>query len=237
MPNDEQLREVLPNGQIELKGEFLLGSNYTFLVNVHHEGETLPAVYKPTRGEQPLWDFEDNTLALREVAAYLVSEALGFCFVPFTSLRADGPFGLGSLQQYIEFDPNHHYFNFTDEEKPSSNPSSSLTCSAITPTAKAVTFSSTRCTNSGPSTTDCVSMRRINCGQSSGISPDNRSPNSLVTLSPPDPRLARPARALSQPGRGDQPPVPRGDVAVEAASSPSARGPSCLSISTFVRAG
>ena len=116
MPNDF-LQQVFAQGQIELKGQFLLGSNYTFLVNVHHEGQTLPAVYKPTRGEQPLWDFEDNTLALREVAAYLVSEALGFCFVPFTSLSANGPFGAGSLQQYIEFDPNHHYFNFTDDEK------------------------------------------------------------------------------------------------------------------------
>lgn len=105
------------NGQIELKGQFMLGSNYTFLVDIHHEGQTIPAVYKPSRGEQPLWDFEDNTLALREVAAYLVSEALGFGLVPLTVLRNDGPFGPGSLQQYIEYDPNHHYFNFTDEER------------------------------------------------------------------------------------------------------------------------
>lgn len=90
----------------------MLGSNYTFLVNVHHNGETIQAVYKPSKGEQPLWDFEDNTLALREVAAHLVSEALGFGLVPFTTLR-DGPLGPGSLQQYIKYDPNYHYFNFT----------------------------------------------------------------------------------------------------------------------------
>ena len=96
----------------------MLGSNYTFLVNVHYEGRDLQAVYKPLRGEQPLWDFPDNTLAQREVAAYLVSEALGFHFVPYTTLREDGPFyGPGSLQQYIEYDPEYHYFNFSDEDK------------------------------------------------------------------------------------------------------------------------
>jgi uncharacterized repeat protein (TIGR03843 family) len=79
----EQLRIALQCGDYELKGQFVLGSNYTFLVHVHHEDGTYPAVYKPSRGEQPLWDFPENTLALREVAAYLVSEALGFHIVPF----------------------------------------------------------------------------------------------------------------------------------------------------------
>ena len=65
----------------------MLGSNYTFLVDVNYEGETYKAVYKPSKGEQPLWDFPDNTLALREVAAYLLSEQLGFHFVPITTLR------------------------------------------------------------------------------------------------------------------------------------------------------
>ena len=87
----------------------MLGSNYTFLVNIQHDGEELQAVYKPSRGEQPLWDFPDQTLAHREVAAYLVSEALGWGFVPFTALREDGPYGPGSIQQFIEYDPNYHY--------------------------------------------------------------------------------------------------------------------------------
>ncbi|MBC7877491.1 MAG: SCO1664 family protein [Anaerolineales bacterium] len=104
-------------GDYELKGQFMLGSNYTFLVDLHHEGETYQAVYKPTRGEQPLWDFPDNTLAQREVAAYLLSEQLGFHFVPFTTLREDGPHGSGSLQQYIQYDVEYHYFNFTEEDK------------------------------------------------------------------------------------------------------------------------
>lgn len=103
----------------------MLGSNYTFLVNVHHpasargagNGKKLQAVYKPCKGEQPLWDFPNHTLAHREVAAYLVSEALGWDFVPYTALRDDGPYGPGSIQQFIEYDPNYHYFNFSDADK------------------------------------------------------------------------------------------------------------------------
>ena len=111
------LQTAFQHGDLELKGQFTLGSNYTFLVNVHYQGITHLAVYKPTRGEQPLWDFEENSLALREVAAYIVSETLGFHFVPYTTLREDGPYGTGSLQQYIAYDPNYHYFTFTDEDK------------------------------------------------------------------------------------------------------------------------
>ena len=113
----EQLRIALQCGRYELKGQFVLGSNYTFLVDVYHEGTSYPAVYKPSRGEQPLWDFPESTLALREVAAYLVSEALGFHFVPFTTLRDDGPHGSGSLQQFIDYDPDYHYFSFSNEDK------------------------------------------------------------------------------------------------------------------------
>lgn len=113
----DSLKNILQFGELELKGQFMLGSNYTFLVTVRHEGREYQGVYKPSKGEQPLWDFPDNTLAHREVAAYLVSEALGWHFVPYTTLRDDGPYGPGSIQQYIEYDPNYHYFNFTDEDK------------------------------------------------------------------------------------------------------------------------
>ena len=113
----QKLHSALECGEYELKGQFVLGSNYTFLVEVHHEGASYPAVYKPSRGEQPLWDFPENTLALREVAAYLVSEALGFHIVPYTTLRNDGPHGAGSLQQFIEYDPNYHYFNFSNDDR------------------------------------------------------------------------------------------------------------------------
>ena len=117
MAIDQLLKDALLNGSLELKGQFMLGSNYTFLVNVQHNGQELQAVYKPSRGEQPLWDFPDHTLAHREVAAYLVSEALGWNFVPFTALREDGPYGPGSIQQFIEYDPDYHYFNFSEEDK------------------------------------------------------------------------------------------------------------------------
>lgn len=116
-PASPNLRSTLTNGEYELRGQFMLGSNYTFLVDVHYEGETYQAVYKPCKGEQPLWDFPDNTLALREVAAYQLSEALGFHIVPFTVYREDGPHGPGSLQQYINYDVEYHYFNFTNEDK------------------------------------------------------------------------------------------------------------------------
>ncbi len=113
---NSKLKAALQEGEIELQGQFILGSNYTFLVTVNHEGQKLPAVYKPMRGEQPLWDFPEASLAGREVAAYLVSEALGFGFVPLTVLR-DGPFGRGSLQQFIDYNPNYHYFTFTPTDR------------------------------------------------------------------------------------------------------------------------
>ncbi len=112
----ETLAAVLQRGEIELKGQFLLGSNYTFLVTVREADQEIAAVYKPVRGEQPLWDFPAHSLAARETAAYLVSEALGFGFVPPTVLR-DGPFGPGSLQQFIDYNPRYHYFNFKSADR------------------------------------------------------------------------------------------------------------------------
>ena len=113
----KHLRTAIECGKYEIKGQFTFGSNYTFLVAIQHEGKEYPAVYKPLRGEQPLWDFPENSLAGREVAAYLVSEHLGFHIVPFTTLRQDGPFGAGSLQQFIEYDPEYHYFSFSEEDR------------------------------------------------------------------------------------------------------------------------
>jgi len=111
----ETLQSVLENGEIELKGQFTRSYNYTFLVNVCYAGREIPAVYKPGRGEQPLWDFPENTLAGREVCAYLVSQALGFGLVPLTLLR-DGPLGPGSLQRYIDYNPDYNYFTFKPAE-------------------------------------------------------------------------------------------------------------------------
>lgn len=114
----------LGEGELDLHGQFVLGSNYTLLVAVSNlaggasSGRSGPviAVYKPERGERPLWDFPYGSLAKREVAAYLVSEALGWGLVPPVVYRQNGPFGPGSVQIYIEHDPNYHYFNFEAED-------------------------------------------------------------------------------------------------------------------------
>jgi uncharacterized repeat protein (TIGR03843 family) len=117
MPDSDPILSALSSGTIELKGQFVWGSNYTFLVQVTQGDETRPAVYKPARGERPLWDFPEGTLAQREVAAYVVSRALGWDLVPPTVLRPDGPAGAGSLQLFVDADPERHYFTFTEAEK------------------------------------------------------------------------------------------------------------------------
>ena len=109
--------QALQRGEFDLQGQFLSGSNYTFLGKLNFEGQSLPIVYKPVRGEQPLWDFPRGSLARREVGAYLISEALGWELVPPTILRKNGPLGTGSLQQYIEHDPNDHYFTYEDKDR------------------------------------------------------------------------------------------------------------------------
>lgn len=96
-----------------MRGEFLWGSNYTFLTAVQSNDHQSLAVYKPTRGVRPLWDFPQSSLAKREVAAYVLSEALGWGLVPATVYRQDGPLGAGSLQSFVEHDPEYHYFRFS----------------------------------------------------------------------------------------------------------------------------
>lgn len=113
----EAVLATLAKGRIVVEGQFVWGSNFSFLVRVRGEAGELAAVYKPTRGERPLWDFPLGTLGAREVAAYLTSRALGWDLVPPTLLRRDGPAGPGSLQLYVEADPERHYFTFTPEEK------------------------------------------------------------------------------------------------------------------------
>ena len=114
---DEPILTTLKQGSLAIQGEFQWGSNYTFLVNVQYGALNLPAVYKPTRGERPLWDFPPASLAHRETAAYLVSEALGWRLVPPTVYRRHGPLGPGSLQLFIEHDPEYLYFTFSEEDR------------------------------------------------------------------------------------------------------------------------
>ncbi len=101
--------DLLTQGEIDVQGLLPWSSNYTFLVTVSQGELQAVAVYKPRKGERPLWDFPRGTLANREVAAYVVSEALDWRIVPPTVLRS-GPQGLGMLQLYIEADPDEHYF-------------------------------------------------------------------------------------------------------------------------------
>lgn len=114
---EENILRTLRKGKVELQGEFVWGSNYTFFVQIEFEGQKYPAVYKPTRGERPLWDFPTASLSKREVAAYLVSAALGWDLVPPTVFIKKGPYGAGSLQWFIPHDPNYHYFNFSAEDR------------------------------------------------------------------------------------------------------------------------
>jgi uncharacterized repeat protein (TIGR03843 family) len=111
------LLNVLQNGEITIKGEFVWGSNYTYLAEVCTNGNKVLSVYKPSRGERPLWDFPASSLARRETAAYVVSEALGWQLVPPTVYRKQAPIGPGSLQLYIEHDPELHYFNLAETDR------------------------------------------------------------------------------------------------------------------------
>jgi hypothetical protein len=95
--------ELLRSGTIEVEGRLVGASNATLYCSITADGLTAACVYKPVRGERPLWDFPDGTLAGREAAAYLVSAAIGWQVVPPTVLR-DGPFGTGMVQLWIDGD-------------------------------------------------------------------------------------------------------------------------------------
>jgi len=113
----EQILQALREGKIDLQGQFLNSSNGTFLGVLTGAADALPVVYKPVRGERPLWDFPAGTLARREAAAFVVSEALGWELVPPTVFRRKGPFGPGSVQLFVEHDQEYHYFNFRPEDR------------------------------------------------------------------------------------------------------------------------
>ncbi|MFE0601739.1 SCO1664 family protein [Streptomyces sp. NPDC058892] len=95
------MEELLARGELTVVGRIREASNAVLLCTVTYDGVSADCVYKPVKGERPLWDFPDGNLAQREVAAYLVSEATGWGLVPATVLR-DGPYGEGMVQQWIE---------------------------------------------------------------------------------------------------------------------------------------
>ncbi|HEV2029479.1 MAG TPA: hypothetical protein VGS16_13265 [Candidatus Dormibacteraeota bacterium] len=102
----ERLLAELPN--LEVLGLLHGSSNYTFLARLEpHPPAGLLAVYKPARGESPLWDFEAGSLYRREVAAYELSKVLGWPRIPPTVVRRQGPHGKGALQLFIDADRRH----------------------------------------------------------------------------------------------------------------------------------
>lgn len=110
--------QLLACGEIhEEHGLLRWSSNYTFLVSISDNSLETLAVYKPQRGERPLWDFPDGTLCYREVAAYLISEILGWQLVPPTVLR-EGPRGIGSMQLFIQSLPDLNYFSLEEKLPP-----------------------------------------------------------------------------------------------------------------------
>jgi uncharacterized repeat protein (TIGR03843 family) len=110
---DPAVPRVLATGDLEVLGQLPNASNHTFLVRARREAEDMLGVYKPRRGETPLWDFPEGTLCAREVATYVVARAMGWPNVPATVLR-DGPYGIGSVQRFVPSDPEEHYFTLRE---------------------------------------------------------------------------------------------------------------------------
>lgn len=112
-----ELMDLLAQGSMADYHMAPTGSNYTFYATVSDsvQGQRR-VVYKPQSGEAPLWDFPTGTLYLREYAAYLLNEALGWGFVPPTVIR-EGVHGIGSVQLFVELDPAANYFTLRDAHR------------------------------------------------------------------------------------------------------------------------
>ncbi len=115
MNDDPLICEIIRKGEIAACELAPVGSNYTFLVQLQLDGNTNLGIYKPRDGESPLWDFPRGTLYKREYAAYLFSQILGWDFIPFTIIR-DGPYGIGTVQRFVEHDPKQNYYSLTNDK-------------------------------------------------------------------------------------------------------------------------
>ena len=111
---DQPAFDLLTRGEITSCQLTPAGSNYTFLAQLELEGRTGLAIYKPRDGESPLWDFPSGTLYKREYASYLLNDILGWNLIPLTVIR-DGPYGIGSVQRYVEHDPKQNYYTLDDD--------------------------------------------------------------------------------------------------------------------------
>ena len=110
-------KDLLTHGEISVEGRLVDASNATLFVLIKNASDEMRAIYKPIAGERPLWDFPDGNLALRERAAYLISESLDIKCVPMTILR-DGPFGLGAVQEWIDVDDSVDLEKYFREDRP-----------------------------------------------------------------------------------------------------------------------
>lgn len=102
--DESHVLELLTLGALEIEGRMLDASNATLVAHSSADGASVRCVYKPVAGERPLWDFPDETLGHREVAAYEVSAASTWTVVPPTVWREDGPFGPGMCQLWVDTD-------------------------------------------------------------------------------------------------------------------------------------
>ena len=112
----ERALRLLSEGVMEVEGLIPWSSNATLLVTVRDGEESTLAIYKPQRGERPLWDFAHGSLGRREVATYLVAEALGWDLVPATVLR-EGPYGSGSVQLFVAAQEEMNFFAIQDDAR------------------------------------------------------------------------------------------------------------------------
>ncbi len=110
----ETALKVITEGSVEKEhGLLRWSSNYAFLLGLRLDGTEVTAVYKPQKGERPLWDFPDGTLCFREYASFLTSQELGWQIVPPTALR-EGARGIGTMQFFIDHDPEVNYFTLDE---------------------------------------------------------------------------------------------------------------------------
>ena len=111
------LEEKMLKWEVTGTGQHPLGSNYVFVARLQPtpcSDEEIYCIYKPAAGERPLFDFTYGTLHNREQAAFALSRYLGWPNIPVTIVR-DGPYGVGSFQQFIEHDPADNFFSLREK--------------------------------------------------------------------------------------------------------------------------